>query len=138
MHGRPERVPLAPDDADFAGAAVWKIELPPIPSTPVLSDAYLRIEYMGDVARLYRGDRLVDDNFWNGLPWFIGLKEIGDSWPSAKANLELRILPLPKDFPMYLEKADELHFSAAGVADSLTGVHLIPQYQLVLQEPASR
>lgn len=148
FHWRPEPVPLAPDDADFGGAAVWKIELPPIPAT--VSDAYLRIRYMGDVARLYRAGRLVDDNFWNGLPWSVGMKEIGDSWRSPKADpnaepsaeLELRILPLPKNFPMYLEKADELRFSAAGVADSpadsLTSVELIPQYRLVLKEPAGR
>jgi hypothetical protein len=34
---------------------------------------------------------------------------------------------------MYLEDADLLHFNAAGVADALEGVRLVPQYQLSLR-----
>jgi hypothetical protein len=37
---------------------------------------------------------------------------------------------------MYLEEADKLVFSAGGVADSITGVQMVPRYQLNLQAPA--
>jgi beta-galactosidase len=66
----------------------------------------------------------------------VGLKETLPDWRSAGSELDLRVLPLPKTYPMYLEKANALHFNAAGVADTLTDVQLVPQYQLVLQVPA--
>jgi hypothetical protein len=133
---RPTSVPLAPDDADFAGAAIWRIEVPPIPSAATVSDVFLKIEYQGDVARLYRGQRLIDDNFWNGLPWTVGLKETIDDWRNAQPDLQLRVLPLPKRFPMYIEKAGELHFDSAGEAGLLTAVRLVPRYQLILKFPS--
>jgi len=134
---RPTPTPMAPEDADFAGAGVWKITLPPIPEAAEVSDVLLQISYQGDVARLYRGQELVDDSFWNGIPWTIGLREIGPGWPTADTKLELRILPLPPKYPMYLEKAADLDFSADAGANSVTGVQMVPQYRLNLQAPSS-
>jgi hypothetical protein len=102
-----------------------------------VSDVFLQISYQGDVARLYRGQELVDDSFWNGIPWTIGLREIGPGWPTADTKLELRILPLPPKYPMYLEKAADLDFSADAGANSVTGVQMVPQYRLNLQAPSS-
>jgi hypothetical protein len=136
---RPKPTPMAPTDADFEAAAAWRIALPPIPQSPTLSDAFLKITYQGDVARLYRGHQLIDDNLWNGVPWTIGLREIGSDWHSPDShpasNMELKILPLPRNYPMYLEQADKLHWNPAGIADSLTDVQLVPRYRLILQAP---
>jgi len=131
---RPHPTPLAPEDADFERAAVWKIELPAAPATPSISDVLLRVAYQGDAARLYRGPRLIDDNFWNGQPWTIGLREVESDWRSAGgvSAFELRILPLPRGFPMYLEEANQLNFNASGEALSLDAVRLLPQYRLVV------
>jgi hypothetical protein len=132
---RPTPIPMAPDDADLARAEIWKIELPPVPPNAAVSDAFLEIRYQGDVARLYRERHLIDDNFWNGVVWTIGLREADPDWHGAKTDLELRILPLPRTFPMYIEQADKLRFSALGVADSLADVQVVLQYQLNLQAP---
>ena len=121
---------MAPDDADFAHAAIWKLTLPPLP--PTLSDAFLQIHYQGDVARLYQNTTLLDDNFWNGIPWTIGLRELPDI---NGTPLDLRILPLPKTYPMFLERSAELNF-ASGPADKLNNIQIVPQYQLILT-PAS-
>jgi len=131
---RPQPIAMAPDDAAFKAAAVWKLDLSAIPPNPNVHDAFLSIAYQGDEARLYRGKQLLDDNFWNGLPWSIGLKELGGDWRTA-GELELRILPLPRNFPMYLENAPDLRFNASGIAGSLTSVELIPCYQLELRAP---
>jgi beta-galactosidase len=128
---RAEQLPMKPATEEFPGAATWRIQLPPVPDAAHVSDVWLKIDYQGDVARLSDGGRLVDDNFWNGLPWSIGLREVLPTWRSTNSELQLRVLPLPEKYPMYLEKADELHF-AAGVADQLTGVQLIPQYEVVV------
>jgi hypothetical protein len=132
---RPTPTPMAPDDADFEESAVWAITLPPIPEAAAVSDVLLQISYQGDVARLYRDRQLVDDNFWNGIPWMIGLREVDPAWRTANTDLELRIVPMPQKYPMYLEEADKLVFSPDGVAGSITGVQMVPQYQLNLQAP---
>ncbi|WP_158820703.1 beta-galactosidase [Granulicella sp. S156] len=129
---RPNALPIKPEVSEFAGAATWRIEVPPVPAGAEVSDVWLKIDYQGDEARLSEGKRLIDDDFWNGLSWTVGLKEALPDWRSAGRTLELRVLPLPKTYPMYLEKADALHFDAGEVADTLSRVNLIPQYQLVL------
>ena len=50
----------------------------------------LDIHYIGDAARLYVGNKLYDDNFYNGDPFSIVLWRIpATDWP----NLRLKILP---------------------------------------------
>ena len=125
---RKQPIALAPDDPDFAKAEVWRLTIPPLPAG--LSDAFLRIRYEGDAARLYRSGTLLDDNFWNGVPWMVGLREIG---AAAGETLQLEVLPLPQSYPMFLENGGALHFRG-GVADELTGVDVLPQYQIELRQ----
>lgn len=125
---RRHRIPIAPDEKAFAVAAIWRLTVPPVPAG--LADTFLRIRYQGDVARLYQGDHLLDDNFWNGLPWTIRLRELGKTRGAA---LDLCVLPLPEKYPMFLEKASDLRFHN-GNALSLDGVQVIPQYRLQLKE----
>jgi len=56
--------------ADFVHAAVWRLHLSP---NPAGRDLLLRIHYTGDVARIYHGDKLLVDNFFNGDPFDVGL-----------------------------------------------------------------
>jgi hypothetical protein len=134
---RPKPLPVKPTVAEFSGAAVWRIDVPQVPAEAAVSDVRLKIDYEGDEARLSDRKGLVDDNFWNGLPWSVGLKEALPDWRSG-SDLELAVLPLPRSYPMYLEKAGSLRFDRAGVADALMSVQLIPQYQLRLEIPARR
>jgi len=133
---RPTPTPLAPEDKDFAHTAMWKIELPPLPAQTSVSDVFLSLNYEGDVARLYHGAVLIDDQFWNGAPWAVGLREVGVGSPEQSSTLDLHILSLPVSFSMYIERAAQLHFNRAGASQSLLGLSLIPQYQLSLQAPA--
>jgi beta-galactosidase len=126
------KIPLAPEAADFSHATTWRIEIPSVPPKAPVSNVFLKINYQGDVARLYNGQHLIDDNFWNGLPWTIGIDETIDEWRSRATDLQLSILPLPRAFPMHIEKAHELQFDSTGAADAVVDVRLVPQYQLVL------
>ena len=91
-----------PVDADFDEAAVYRIDL------PAERSGLLLIGYRGDVARLYavcgEGEkevvRLVADNFYNGLSMRYGLWRL----PADARYLELRILPLQKDMPVYFPR----------------------------------
>ncbi|HEY0308377.1 MAG TPA: beta-galactosidase [Acidobacteriaceae bacterium] len=130
---RPKSIPLAPEDAEFATAAEWRLEVADLHATRAVSDVFLRINYQGDVARL-SGHGLLDDNFWNGQPWAVGLREIGQAWRS-KQTFRLSILPLPQSYPMYLENAASFRFRQ-GRALALESVQIIPQYRFVLTASA--
>lgn len=134
---RPNPIPLAPEDKDFSAAQSWRLSLGKIPADAHIDDAFLRVTYQGDVARLSDNGRLLDDNFWNGLPWEIGLRELGGNWRAGDSGLQLQVLGLPEQAPMYLERRDRLHFTD-GTALSLQTVQLVPQYEVVLRIPTAK
>lgn len=90
----------APNDEDFKYSADWKITIPKEYKTKNL---LLRIKYLGDVARLYLGETLLTDNFYNGNAFEIGVNRF---LPEIyEKDLILKILPYQKNAPIYL--ADE-------------------------------
>ena len=92
------KVAEAPSEQDWNHAAVYRVTL----SSDVLHQpsALLSITYRGDCARLYANGRLVADNFYYGRPFFYGLWRL----PKDCTELELRILPLQPDAPIYLPR----------------------------------
>ena len=90
------KVAQEPLDADFQQAAVYEITHLPESREGIL----LHIEYRGDVARLYADGKLIGDNFYNGRPFLMGLWRL----PKECKKLELRILPLQKDMPVYFPR----------------------------------
>ena len=89
-----QKVAESPVDSDFDAAAVYRIA---IPEGIDRSNALLDIDYLGDVARLYVDGKLIDDNFWNGRHFQYALWRL----PAECRQVELRILPLQKDMPVY-------------------------------------
>ena len=85
-----------PLDEDFEQAAVYTIDLPEAP----VEGRLLNIDYRGDVARLYVNGQLIDDNFYYGRPFQYALWRL----PKGCRQLELRILPLQKDMPVYFPR----------------------------------
>jgi beta-galactosidase len=121
-------VATAPGEAAFADAAKWTIQVPPVTGAGVKS-AFLRIVYQGDVARLYDHGKLIDDDFYKGTPWEIGLRAITGKDPDP--TLELSILPLPRNAPIYLPPGAEPEFSASGQVAKLDEVVVVPEYEAV-------
>lgn len=93
-----QRVAEGPVDADFEAASVYTIT---IPKEIDRSNALLDIEYLGDVARLYVDGKFVDDNFWNGRHFQYALWRL----PADCHEVELGILPLQKEMPVYFPSA---------------------------------
>ena len=98
------KVAEAPSEADWNNAAVYRIELPG-------DSSLLKISYRGDCARLYADGKLVADNFYYGRPFLYGLWRL----PKECKELELRILPLQSEAPIYLPRE----------ADKMAGEELI-------------
>ena len=135
------RIAIAPDDSDFTNAAVWKIKLPanwnadpPIGSKksehernlPIGRSALLRIHYVGDVARLTLNGRLVDDNFYSGREFDLGLNRYAPE--ILTGDLRLEILPLRKDAPIFLEPKARPDFGGKETLVKLQSVKLVNRY----------
>jgi beta-galactosidase len=128
---RPGAVALAPDDRDFESAEKWTISIPHNLQSSTVSNLFLKIAYIGDVARLTANGYLLDDNFSNGIPWTIGLRhfisKIGDG------KLELSIVPLRRDAPIFLEMRSRPNFGDKGQIGELQRATLIVQYKFQME-----
>jgi len=126
---RPGPVASAPDDSDFEKAGLWRLTLPK-ELLQGLSDVFLDIKYVGDVGRLYEGTRLLDDNFFNGTPWEVGLKRFA---PEVLAQgMEVKVLPLRRDAPIYMPKASWPEFNAIAETAEVKAVTVSPEYEVKL------
>ena len=93
-----QRVAEEPSDEDFDQAAVYWITLPELPAGA--KEPLMKFDYQGDCARLYANGKLIADHFQYGRPFLYGLWRLSQD----TKELELRILPLQKDAPVYLPK----------------------------------
>ena len=91
------KVAEAPSETDWQQAAVYKIKLPACSGEAGVT---LSITYRGDCARLYADGRLIADNFYYGRPFLYGLWRLSEK----VTELELRVLPLQPDAPIYLPR----------------------------------
>jgi hypothetical protein len=117
-----------PETTVFEGAAEWALDVPTIHSSAI-HNLLLRISYEGDIARVYSDGKLINDDFYKGTPF-----EIGMSWlnhMNQNLKLELQILPMRKDEPMYLPPGSELTFPPSGQVVTLKEIVAIPEYQAV-------
>jgi len=121
-------VALVPGETAFDAAASWRIRVPPtVSATP--SSVFLQITYQGDVAGLYADGRLVTDNFYNGTSWTIGLDHVPQS---AWDKLQLIVLPLRRDAPIYLPEGTRPAFPADGQVANLQDVQVVREYEVVM------
>jgi hypothetical protein len=119
---------MQPEDADFAQAAVWRVKLPA--GVAASRDLRLRVRYTGDVIRAYLGGKLLDDDFYNGRPFEIGLRRYGPS--IYQDGLLLKVLPLREDAPIYITDRSRLKFDDTHTALSLEGVDVIETREVIL------
>lgn len=131
---RKEEIALAPSDSAFDQAALWRIGVKP-QALDGLSDVFLDIHYVGDVARLYSGGELLDDDFFKGTTWRVGLRRLAPAL--ARGPLELRVLPLRSDAPIFLEGAKP-RFPATGQVAEVSEIRVIPEYELVIDMAAPK
>lgn len=84
-----------PSDNDFKRAAQWRIDGLETIKEP--HDYFLKIDYEGDVARVYSDGKLVEDNFYNGKAMYVHVGSL-----QGKNNI-LSILPLGRNYPIYFQ-----------------------------------
>lgn len=117
-----EHVAAAPVDADFAAAAVWRIKLPA--GLDLGADTLLRLNYTGDVARVYIGKKFITDDYYNGRPLEIGLRRHAADLKNGELTIE--ILPLQKNAPIFMAPSARPDFGAADSVVELRSAELVP------------
>lgn len=117
---------LLPDPEAFGVSAAWELKLDKR-FVPGVDGALLDIDFVGDVARLFEGTRMVDDWYYNGQRWQFGLNNL-----STKTNepLTLTVLPLRADAPVYIPKEHRPDFGGQQQVAALRAVNVVPIYRL--------
>ncbi len=118
-----QKVAAMPMDKDFEAAAVYHLNIDSLQlhSNTTVDNFFLQIDYAADCARIYADGQLVQDNFWNGKPMLVRLSQLHGK------RVELRILPLRKDAPIYLqtEQRKLLQEAEGDILLQLKGISLL-------------
>jgi beta-galactosidase len=125
-------VPTVPPESDFAHAAEWKLQITDA-NMSGLSELFLNLNFTGDIGRVFgkvhNATTLLDDNFYNGALWQIGLKATDTS---LNEPLKLSLLPLPKISPIYLDDRAHQLLKDADVNPKLINANLTPEYESII------
>jgi beta-galactosidase len=128
--GGPAKAAVEPSDTAYQQAAQWRLTLQDA-QFKGLDDIILRFTYAGDAIRLSAGERLLSDDFYNGAPWRVSYRNLLAD--GLRQPLQLSILPLRQDAPIYLEDGRRPAFPASGQVSELQQVEAIPRYRLTVK-----
>ena len=95
-------------------------------------DPILRLHYVGDVARVMLNGKFITDDFYNGRPFDIGLRRHAPE--ILNRRLQVVILPLQKDAPIYLAKEAKPDFGDSESIVKLEQVEIVPRYHVQLRK----
>ena len=120
---------LQPTQAAITAAqGLWTVSVP-WSQLADIHDVQLTIAYAGDFARLYAGTTLIDDHFYDGQPWTVGVKRLSATNPTG-APLTLAIMPLRSDAPIYLQAGAAPAYGSNGQACAVISTTVTPVYRL--------
>lgn len=114
-------VAAMPTDSAFNDAAVYTFDNSLLEVKKAnAEDLFIRINYRGDVCRVYADGQLVEDNFWNGKGFYVRVADIKGK------KVEIKILPLTKTDLIYLQQEQRDELAAVDkYLISLDGIELI-------------
>ena len=120
---------LQPIPEAFKAAAAWRITLPR-DALEGVDDTLLELDFVGDIARLFAGTRMLDDWYYNGQRWQVGLRHLGRL---RSEPLTLTVMPLRADAPIYVDRSHRPDFAGQPQIAQLRGVALKPVYRAALR-----
>jgi hypothetical protein len=127
--GGDAKAALQPAPEAFGASAAWELSLGPVPKG--VDGALLDIDFVGDVARLFDGTRMVDDWYYNGQRWQYALSNLPGKRQGASAStLTLTVLPLRADAPIYLPREHRPAFGDQQQLAAVRGVKVVPVYRV--------
>ena len=98
-------------------------------NVPQVQEYFLRVNYVGDVAMAFMKGQLVQDEFYHGEPWTIGLKRYYNDLKTDPMTFYFR--PLQKNAPFLRDLPKEAvpDFSDGSVVE-IRDVEVVPEYRL--------
>lgn len=115
----------APVEGDWAGAARFRVDVRGLDAASPDVREYLAIDWAGDVARALADGVPVDDRYYTGRPWNLGIDRLGGA-----TEVVIEVLPMRPDAPVYLPTSarERLGDGAARIASVRRGrVRRIPR-----------
>jgi len=101
-------------------------------SAPQVHEYFLQVNYVADVAMAFMKGQLVQDAFYYGEPWTIGLKRYYDDLKTEPMVFYFRPIRQTAPYLSDLRKESVPDFSKGPVVD-VRQVKVIPEYQLNIQ-----
>ena len=94
-----------------------------------VQEYFLRVSYVGDVAMAFMKGQLVQDEFYHGAPWTIGLKRYYEDLKTEPLTFYFR--PMRHDAPFLrdLPQGTTPDFTKGAVVE-IRDVEVVPQYRL--------
>ncbi|MCW8966635.1 MAG: beta-galactosidase, partial [Candidatus Pacearchaeota archaeon] len=94
-------------------------------------DLFLYIDYEGDIGNAFIAGNLISDNFYNGTPWEIGLKQY---YPGIIENeIYFYIIPWKKGKFVYYDSAMAIKKKFKGEQGAaIHSIKVLPEYEVVL------
>lgn len=128
LHASAQSVP-ASVAIDRIGDDTLRI-LVPAHALDLVDNLLLRVDYVGDVARLFHRGTLVADHFCNGVPWEIGLRQHCD----GETEMILKISPRMADSRVILDETvpHPERFTGGQIA-SIASATVAPVYRFLFQ-----
>lgn len=126
MRGGLAQAALQPIPESFHAAAAWQISVPR-EQLRGLDDAYLQVDFVGDIGRLFAGTRMLDDWYYSGYGWQLGLKQFESLLDQP---LTLSVLPLRADAAVYIPEEHRPDFGGQPQLAILRKLTVIPVYRL--------
>lgn len=97
---------------------------------PQVQEYFLNIDYTADVAMAFLGNELIDDDFWNGRTWTIGLNRFKTLMNHEDMTLRLR--PLRSDHPCLKTVSRDVLpvFDASKKICQVRNIEILPEYRV--------
>ncbi|MBE6287390.1 MAG: glycosyl hydrolase family 35 [Mediterranea massiliensis] len=96
---------------------------------PDVQEYFLQIDYTGDVAMAFMQNALVQDHFYYGEPWMIGLKRYREQLKQEDMSFYFR--PLRRNAPYLIDlPASVIPDFSKGPVCRINSVKVVPQYRL--------
>jgi len=109
-------------------AGAWTIDISK-DALDGLDDAFLKIDWAGDIGRLFAGPEMIEDFFFDGREWRIGLRR---HMAALGKPLTLRVLPLRSDAAIYIDDDLKPEFGPNGQVARVNSIGIDPQYRLTV------
>lgn len=99
---------------------------------PQVHEYFMKVDYVGDVAMAFLNGKMVQDEFWHGTPWMIGLNRHQEAMKKDDMSFYFRPIDKGHECLQDLPREVQPDFSKGDQVLDLKSLTIVPQYQVKL------